>query len=375
MTTLADIVISAATFATDTTDVKGGSWNGYSGNGTYPKVVSGYFNIGVINASANKALSSPNISLYSSWQITLDVILGSLGSSSIGQYAIFFTGNLTINWRADNVANRLGIAINGTTIMYMSISAYTAVNTVALEYSDSFYYLYLNGALVMRVFSNGVGCISGVDLNLCTPNAGISYNASLKYRNIRLIQGAAPIAEGLTDPGFTTTPTPRTLLDPSAISRYRTFSSAKRGGSLVRSPVSPHPRKMDAVRRSGLFRALAAHSIKTRGVIFGGRIKRLPAPAGRRNAIAIGGAIVPNLGYLALGKLSGTTKAGANAVSDPVVLLDRATMRVLASTVSDANGNFVFNRIPLGISYMIIAKDTTGVYNAVVADNLTAVPY
>jgi hypothetical protein len=85
--------------------------------------------------------------------------------------------------------------------------------------------------------------------------------------------------------------------------------------------------------------------------------------------------IVPNADYKRLGKILGTVKAGAAAVSRPVALLDRGTMRLMATTVSDASGVYRFDHVPMDLSYMVVAKDTTATYNAVIADRVTPVSY
>ncbi|MDD5271709.1 MAG: hypothetical protein PHU14_03205, partial [Methylovulum sp.] len=316
MTTISDVVISATTWTANFFDLKGGgsrAWTKYGGNATYPRISSGSLQIGTTGVTMNLDLTGIlNLYAYRSFAIQFDVQIGSLGSSSAGQYPIFSTGNITFNWRGDNVANRLSVAINGTTVIYMAIAGYTTFSTVALEYHDSFYYLYLGGALQSRVFSNGVGGLSNAMLGLCGNTS--AYNSPLLYNNVRIIQGAAPIAEGLTDPGFTSTATPRTLLDPATL----TAAALVRGG-----------------RSAG--------------------IRRAPANAAKRLAPAqlLGKIVVPSKDKLILGKILGTVKTGTTPVSCPVVLLDRATMQPLASTVSDAAGVYQFRQVPMDLTYIV----------------------
>lgn len=75
----------------------------------------------------------------------------------------------------------------------------------------------------------------------------------------------------------------------------------------------------------------------------------------------------------------GTLKLGTTPqvpAARRVLLLEDDTMRVVRSVMSDVNGNYVFEKIDQypGL-YTIIGKDQTGVYNADIADRLTADPY
>jgi len=343
MTTLSDVVCLATTFATDFTDLKGNTWAKYGGNATYPRVTSGSLQMGLSTVSLGIASTAINLPIYRSWQIQFDVYFGTLGSASIGQYGFLILGNIIFNWRGDNVANRLGFyglgVSNNATIAYMSVPTYTAFNTITLEYHDSAIYLYLNGALMTRVFDNGHAILqaltSAQNPPLTLGAQGVSYSSLLLFKNVRVIQGAAPLTEGITDPGFTSAATPRSLLDPATLTPR---AGIKTMGSY------------------GIRRPLAAGAEKSAGQLLPKRI-------------------VPGADKKRLGRISGTVKVGATAVSRPVALIDRDTMRVLASTVSDASGVYRFDYVPQDLSYMVVAKDPTATYNAVVADRVTPVSY
>jgi len=336
MTTLADVVTVATLFSTDFSDLKGNTWARYGGNITYPRVFSGYLQIGIGGVSMTCDLGLKlNPYAYRSWQIQFDIYLGSLGSSGAGAYPVFSMGNVTFNWRSDNVANRMGVMINNSTVIYMAIAGYTNMNTVTLECHDGWYYLYLNATLMAQVFANGIGGTSGSSLSLCGNTS--TFNSLLRYNNVRLIQGMAPLSEALTDPGFTSTATPRTLLDPATLTA---------------------PGFIKGLRpSSGIRRAPAAGIAK-------------PAPVQ-----SVGKRIVPNADHRRLGKALGTVKIGATAVSRPVVLIDRDTMKALASMISDSGGNYRFDYVPMDLSYIVMAKDTSATYNAVIADRVTPVGY
>lgn len=72
-------------------------------------------------------------------------------------------------------------------------------------------------------------------------------------------------------------------------------------------------------------------------------------------------------------KLAGTPQVPA---SRRVVLMEMDTLRVVRGTMSDANGNYAFEKIDqYPGQYLILGIDQTGVYNADIADRLTADPY
>lgn len=342
MATLPDIVYLATVFDTNFTDLKGNTWVKSGGNATYPRVINGSLQIGVSNVGMAINPTTLNMQSYRSWQMQFDVVLGSLGNSSIGPYYIFTVGNMVVMWRADNVANRLGVVgyngVSQITVLYTSIAAYTSFNTVTVEYHDGFVYLYINGALTARAQDSSDiiarSLIYAPAISLA--QSGVSYTSALLYKNVRIIQGAAPLTEGITDPGFTATATPRTLVDPASLTACGIFKTGQAGG----------------MRRA----------------MVGGHINATPTRLLARR-------IVPNADYKRLGKILGTVKAGATAVSRPVALLDRGTMRLMATTVSDAAGVYGFDHVPMDLSYMVVAKDTTATYNAVIADRVTPVSY
>lgn len=72
-------------------------------------------------------------------------------------------------------------------------------------------------------------------------------------------------------------------------------------------------------------------------------------------------------------KLAGTPQVPA---ARRVVLMEMDTLRVVRGTMSAADGSYAFEKIdqyPAG--YLILGIDQTGVYNADVADRITADPY
>jgi hypothetical protein len=72
-------------------------------------------------------------------------------------------------------------------------------------------------------------------------------------------------------------------------------------------------------------------------------------------------------------KLAGTPQVPA---ARRVVLMEMDTLRVVRGTMSDANGNYAFENIDqYPGQYLILGIDQTGVYNADVADRITADPY
>jgi hypothetical protein len=54
-----------------------------------------------------------------------------------------------------------------------------------------------------------------------------------------------------------------------------------------------------------------------------------------------------------------------------VVLIDERSHRVIRETWSDAAGNYAFNDISGARTYTVLAYDHTGLYGAVIADNLS----
>lgn len=72
-------------------------------------------------------------------------------------------------------------------------------------------------------------------------------------------------------------------------------------------------------------------------------------------------------------KLAGTPQVPA---ARRVVLMEMDTLRVVRGTMSDSNGNYAFEKIDqYPGQYLILGIDQTGVYNADVADRITADPY
>lgn len=72
-------------------------------------------------------------------------------------------------------------------------------------------------------------------------------------------------------------------------------------------------------------------------------------------------------------KLAGTPQVPA---ARRVVLMELDTLRVVRGTMSDAAGNYAFEKIDqYPGQYLILGIDQTGVYNADVADRITADPY
>jgi hypothetical protein len=72
-------------------------------------------------------------------------------------------------------------------------------------------------------------------------------------------------------------------------------------------------------------------------------------------------------------RLAGTPQVPA---ARRVVLMELDTLRVVRGTMSDAAGNYAFEKIDqYPGQYLILGIDQTGVYNADVADRITADPY
>jgi hypothetical protein len=69
--------------------------------------------------------------------------------------------------------------------------------------------------------------------------------------------------------------------------------------------------------------------------------------------------------------ISGTTKALTVPVSRLVQLIAPGPMRVVATTMSAANGTFTFANLAAGQEWILLSIDHTGAYNAVVADRVT----
>lgn len=337
---LPDIVLLASPFTSDLTDLKGQAWVKNTSNSTYPRVISGYLQMGINQASLQANPAALRLPLYRSWQIRFDVYFGTLGSSGVGGMIFASFGAAGFVWRADNVANRMSVEIYGAGFTYptrvgsVSISTYTAFNTVILECHDGFYYLYVNSALVGRQ-STGPAPISFDTPFVELGNSSSGTNSTFRFNNVRIIQGAAPVTESISDPGFTATAVPRTLFDPASLTAAAQIYGGQSGGI----------RRTLAARQARALRSVPS-------------VRPLALPDRQ-----------------ALGKITGTVKVGELPVSRPVVLLDRDMMKPLASTVSGSDGAYRFDHIPMDLSYMVVAKDTTATYNAVVADRVTAVNY
>lgn len=80
-----------------------------------------------------------------------------------------------------------------------------------------------------------------------------------------------------------------------------------------------------------------------------------------------------DLQFGGLFRISGTTAVAANPdvpVSRRVSLLDQATMRQVRVTMSaEGSGAYEFSRIRMG-PWIVISRDHTSEYNAVIADNI-----
>ncbi|MFZ2452575.1 MAG: hypothetical protein WAW36_18870 [Methylovulum miyakonense] len=358
MTTIPDIVSVACPFTADLLDLKGnGTYK--LGGGSYPLINGGTLYQG--QNYVGLAVSVPtgfNLMDWGAWQIRCDIYPGSIGSSSYGEYPILDVTGISLAWRADNIANRLKVLASGNTLFTTDAFYYANTNTIVVEYFCGRFYLYGSAAsgappLAQAAYTNYLGLAGSQGYPVLLGNVGYPTGSPLRFSYFRIIRGAAPITEGLADPGFNASPTPRTLADPS------TLSGAKKG---------------DMGRQGGILRAAALPAAKTLVLPTRSGIVRPPAtPAGRIVPGMQDKLVVPSAEKRRLGKISGTVKVGEQPVSRPVILLDRDTMRPLASTVSAADGAYQFKGMPADLSYLVAAKDTTGNYNAVVADRVTPV--
>ncbi|MBY0464411.1 MAG: hypothetical protein K2W33_05665 [Burkholderiales bacterium] len=68
--------------------------------------------------------------------------------------------------------------------------------------------------------------------------------------------------------------------------------------------------------------------------------------------------------------ISGVVKVLTTAVSRPVYLMENDTFRVRRVTQSAADGTYSFTKLATGMSWLVLAVDTDGAYNAVVADRV-----
>ena len=94
--------------------------------------------------------------------------------------------------------------------------------------------------------------------------------------------------------------------------------------------------------------------------VVGGFINTLPLRSG-------------NLRKVGTLKLAGTPQVPAQR---RVVLMEMDTLRVVRGTMSAADGSYAFEKIDqYPGQYLILGIDQTGVYNADVADRITADPY
>lgn len=96
---------------------------------------------------------------------------------------------------------------------------------------------------------------------------------------------------------------------------------------------------------------------------------RTPSPASRARDTRFGGTF----------RIAGTVKEKNTPVNTPlrrrVWLLDQLGMTPVASAWSNVvTGDYVFDHIRGGSRYMVISFDHTGLYRAVIADNITAEP-
>ncbi len=78
-------------------------------------------------------------------------------------------------------------------------------------------------------------------------------------------------------------------------------------------------------------------------------------------------------------RVAGTVKEKNSPVNTPlrrrVWLLDQSNYDPVASVWSDAvTGDYLFDHIRGDLRYMIVSFDHTGLYRAVIADNITAEP-
>lgn len=79
------------------------------------------------------------------------------------------------------------------------------------------------------------------------------------------------------------------------------------------------------------------------------------------------------------GTITGTVKEKASPDNTPlhrrVLLIEQATRTVIRETWSDAiTGAYTFNNVAMQATYTVLAYDYTGLYRAVIADNILATP-
>lgn len=68
--------------------------------------------------------------------------------------------------------------------------------------------------------------------------------------------------------------------------------------------------------------------------------------------------------------ITGTVKVLSNLASRPVFLLESKSMKVVASTRSNAAGQYSFNNLATGRKWIVIGFDDSGQYNATIADRV-----
>lgn len=69
--------------------------------------------------------------------------------------------------------------------------------------------------------------------------------------------------------------------------------------------------------------------------------------------------------------ITNTVKINNVLVSIPVYLMDMETLKVLRKTISNSNGVFTFDKVPLNRNWIVFALDPNNAYNMACASHIT----
>ncbi len=70
--------------------------------------------------------------------------------------------------------------------------------------------------------------------------------------------------------------------------------------------------------------------------------------------------------------VSGVVREGKSPVIRKVRLYRKDNGALVSEKKSSANGDYSFEKLPLGMAFFVVSHDSNGVYNAAISDNITA---
>jgi len=327
--------------ANGSTLIKNGGWGGVlaekQGTGADPTITTAQSAIG--SSCLAVPVSSALRLTYGNGQVTMDqwpsggalvrpsgdiqfdfrVKFSSIASGTTN----FITSNLWANFQVNNGKFQLGGA-NGTLVSTTTVLANTWY-AVRMVMAFNNWRLYVNGVQEAANSALGVGGYTG-DGRIVLGNQSTVGFGTIYFDEFRMLYGATDDVGG----NYTVATAPF-----ADVGNYGD-AQAVRAPDVVNLPVAP--------------------------------VQPLSAPRPRRLA---------NLMRPYGGVIVGTVKEKHSPANTPlsrqVLLIDEAARQVVASTWSDAAGNYTFTELDPAGRYTVIASDYLHNYRAVAADNLQAV--